>query len=98
MKLGEQFVDGEGSTFHVKTTYDLDPTFKKAEMLRHAGADKFGDSRLVGTIPGWLVTEWMKEAGVSYNDPDAENKRNEIVRQKMLSGEFSKLRIWEGSY
>lgn len=95
MKIGEQFIDGEGTTFHVKTTFDAQPALDAAADLRSAGAGLTGEHRLVGRVPGWLVSQWVKEAGVAHNDNDA---RQEIIRKKMLSGEFVKFRVWDGSY
>jgi hypothetical protein len=54
-----------------------------------------GESRLVGVIPMHIMQEWFKEAGVSWDDREA---CKEIVKRKMLSGDFDKLRVWEGSY
>lgn len=95
MKLAEQFIDGDGSTFHVKTTFDAQPTLDNAATLRSAEAGMAGDYRLVGVVPGWLVAEWMKEAGLAHNDNEG---RKDLIRKKMLSGEFSKLRVWGGNY
>lgn len=95
MKLGEEFIDGDDSTFHIKRTFDIEPTLERAKILRNNDMGKFGESRAIGTIPGWLVHEWMNEAGVAHND---QNARDEIIRKKMLSGEFDKLRIWKGTF
>jgi hypothetical protein len=43
----------------------------------------------------FMVTEWMKEAGVALDDNDA---RKDIIRKKMLSGDFDKFRVWEGTF
>jgi hypothetical protein len=41
-----------------------------------------------------LINEWLKEAGVAWDDP----AMDDIIKRKMLSGEFDKLRVWEGTY
>tara|TARA_Y100000356_G_C11224692_1_gene271246 strand:+ start:718 stop:1014 length:297 start_codon:yes stop_codon:yes gene_type:complete len=79
----------------IKTTYDTAPSLEKAKQLRDAGATDFGESKLVGHIPMFLVTEWMKEAGV---DPSNTHARAEILRKKLLSGEFDKFRVWKGTF
>jgi hypothetical protein len=95
MKLSEQFINGDGAKFHVKQTFDAQPGLDEAAQLRSAGVGLTGEHRLVGSIPVWLVDEWMKQAGVA---PDDNSARKEIIKQKMLSGEFSKFRVWEGAY
>ena len=95
MKISEQFIDGEGDTFHVKRTFDPNPTLQSVADLRSVGADSMGDSKHVGRVPGWLLAEWLKEAGVRWDDIAA---RDDVIRKKMLSGEFSALRNWGGSY
>lgn len=95
MKINEQFINGEGSTFHVKKTYDPTPTLDRVKALKSAGVQDMGEGKHVGTVPGWLIVEWCKEAGVSYSDANA---RNEIIRKKLMSGDFSALRNWEGSF
>lgn len=95
MKISEQFIDGEGSKFIIKETHDFTPTLKAAEAIRQVSDGRVGESRHVGRIPGKLFYEWLKEAGVSPTDTGA---AQEVLKRKMMSGEFSKFRIWEGSY
>lgn len=94
MKLGEKW-SIEGDKMVQQRTFDVLPTLERAEALRAAGAHQFGESRMVATIPGWLVHEWLKEAGVAWHDTKA---RDDVIRKKMLSGEYGKLRVWNGSY
>lgn len=95
MKIGEKFIDDEGSKFVVQRTFDPTPTLEAVSQLRSAGVQDFGDSKHVGRVPGWLISEWLKEAGVRWDDVKA---RDEIIKKKMLSGEFSALRNWQGTY
>ena len=95
MKLSEQFIDGEGSKFIVKKTYDPTPTLDAVGKIRQSDTFDFGESRHVGRVPGWLIAEWLKEAGVRWDDVKA---RDDVIRKKMLSGEFSALRTWQGKY
>ena len=51
--------------------------------------------RHVGRVPGAMVSLWLKEAGVKWDDTHA---ANDVIKRKMLSGEFSAFRNWEGTY
>ena len=95
MKINEQFIDGEGDTFHVKRTYDPTPTLDRVGAMRSHGVQDLGESKHVGTVPGWLIAEWCKQAGVSYSNTEA---RNEIIRKKLMSNEFAALRNWSGRF
>jgi len=95
MKIGEKFIDGEGSTFHVQRTFDPNPALKAAAELRSHGVTGFGESRHVARVPGYLIAEWCKEAGIDASDHEA---RKELLHKKIQSGEFSALRVWEGTY
>ena len=54
-----------------------------------------GEKRLAGFLDGAVLATWLKEAGVAWSDTEA---AKEVVKRKMQSGEFSKFRVWEGSY
>lgn len=94
MKIGEQFIDGEGDTFYVKNTYTAQPVLERVAEMKSHGHIGMGESRHVGSIPMHIYTQWAKEAGVPWGGEE----HREIVKKKMLSGEFSKLRLWEGNY
>lgn len=94
MKIKEEFIDGEGDTFHVKKTYANQPYLDRVKLIRDHGQTPMSDSRHVGSIPMHLYAEWAKEAGVAFNSPE----HKEIARKKLLSGNFAKLRPWEGNY
>lgn len=84
----------EGGKLIHKKTHDFDPAIRHAKMLRDAGKQEFGESKLVGTIPLALVGEWLKEAGIAWDDP----ARDDVIKRKILSGEFDQLRVWKGTY
>lgn len=95
MKIGERMFDDDGKII-VQKTYDLEPVLEQNAKLRSVdNPGVWGESRHVASLPGWLVFQWMKEAGIHVNDTAA---RDEMLKKKLLSGEFSKLRIWEGTY
>ena len=96
MKLGEKVLyDHTEDKVVVQKTHDVNPEMHRAQMLREAGAGQNGEHRLVGTIPLNLIAEWCKEAGVKWNDTQA---RQDVVKRKILSGDFDKFRVWKGTY
>ncbi len=92
-KVSEKWVQEGDKLIHIKKQ-DWTPNLEHAKMLRDAGCAEFGDSRLVGTVDAALINEWLKEAGISWDDP----ARSDVIKRKMLSGEFDKLRVWKGTY
>lgn len=94
MKIGEK-IKFEGDQVVIQKTHDVTPEMHRAQMLRDAGKGQKGESRLVGTIPLNLIADWCKEAGVKWDDTQA---RQEVVKRKILSGEFDKFRVWKGTY
>jgi hypothetical protein len=94
MKIGEK-IKFEGDQVVIQKTHDMTPEMHRAHMLREAGKGMTGESRLVGTIPLNLIAEWCKEAGVKWDDTEA---RKQIVKRKILSGDFDKFRVWKGTY
>lgn len=97
MKLGERVhnVHGDDSKFVVETIYDNAPVLRQAEILRQSGVEGFGESKLVGRVPMHLISEWIKEAGLTWEDTEAVQ---DLIRRKMLSGDFDKFRVWQGKY
>ena len=96
MKTGEKVLyDHTNDKVVIQKTHDVNPELQRAEMLRSAGVGQTGDKRLVGTIPLNLIAEWCKEAGVKWDDTQA---RQDVVKRKILSGEFDKFRVWKGTY
>jgi hypothetical protein len=87
--------DSDGEKFTIERKYDVNPALEESRILRDSGAGVTGENRLVGRIPMFMITEWMKEAGVNADDNEA---RKEIIRKKMLSGEFDKFRVWKGTF
>ena len=92
-KIAEQWYEEDGKLIHVKQQ-DWTPMLDRAEELRQNGNADFGDSKLVGVIDAALISEWLKEAGIDWDDP----AMDDVVKSKMLSGEFDKLRVWKGNY
>lgn len=96
MKIAEKIhYDHANDKVVVQKTHDMNPEMYRAQMLREAGVGQKGEHRLVGTIPLTLIAEWCKEAGVKWDDQQA---RQDVVKRKILSGEFDKFRVWEGRF
>lgn len=95
MKIGERFINDEGSKFVIQHTYDFTPILDQAAAMRSAGDGRVGESRHVARIPIELMREWCKEAGVAWSDIEG---RKEVVKRKLLSGENSQFRVWNGTY
>ena len=75
--------------------YDNNVYLEQAKQIRDQGLGQTGESRLVGRIPMHLVAQWIKEAGLEWSDKQA---NQDLIRKKMLSGDFDKFRIWKGTY
>ena len=102
MKIKEDFkYDEQDDKILIKKTHDLNPYIKDMEAVRSAGtmSTKSGDTsdyRHVGRIPMVLVTEWCRESGVELTDRAAVQ---DVIRKKILSGDFDKFRSdWRGRY
>ena len=60
------------------------------------GVNKFGsDYKFVATIPMNVINDWLKEAGVAWDDTHA---RADIMKKKILSGEVDRMVAWKGKY
>jgi hypothetical protein len=92
-KIAERWEQDGDKLIHIKTQ-DWNPMLDRAEELRQNGNADFGESKLVGVVDAALVGEWLKEAGIAWHDPAVDD----VIKRKMLSGEFDKLRVWQGTY
>lgn len=93
MKTRERVLfDGDALIHHRR--FENAPYIEKAKQLRAQHGGVQGESRLAGIVPMHMLGEWAKEAGLQMSDPAF----RDVVRRKMLSGEFDKLRVWEGRY
>jgi len=96
MKIKEQVhIDNKNDKIIIENTYDNNPALKRAEQLREAGVGITGHNKLVGTIPIHIIKMWCDEAGIKWSDSEA---RRNIVKRKILSGDFDKFRVWKGTF
>jgi|TARA_B100000795_G_scaffold10682_1_gene7505 hypothetical protein len=92
-KIAEHFHEDGDKIIHVKQ-HDFNPSLNQAAAMRENGNAHFGDSVCVGVVDQALMGEWAKEAGIAWTDPAMED----VVKRKLMSGEFDKLRVWKGNY
>ncbi len=80
----------------IKKTHDASVMLKDAEYARDRTENSFGsDYKHVGNVDMALLNVWLKEAGVQWTDTQAVK---DVLKRKLMSNEFSKLRVWEGKY
>ena len=93
-KISEQvFVDG--TKLIVKETHDLAPVLESAAELRSHGHLGFSENRHVARVPMALLAQWARDAGIKWDDQPA---MQDMLARKLMSGEFSKFRVWEGKF
>jgi hypothetical protein len=96
-KIKEEILyDNQYDKIIVKKSYDDQAELDRvAQIRKDSGINKFGsDYKFVGSVPTHLISEWLKEAGVAWDDP----ARADVIKKKMLSGEFDRLKAWKGKY
>jgi len=92
----KETVTFDGDKMIIKNTFDGSQMLKDAEHARQHSDNSFGSNyKHVGNVDMALLSVWLKEAGVSWSDTGAVK---EVLKRKLMSNEFSKLRVWEGSY
>jgi len=94
VKVSEK-ISFEHDNMVIKQRHDVSQALKDAQVARDAGVGMSGENRLAGFLDGAVLASWLKEAGVAWSDTEA---AKEVVKRKMMSGEFAKFRVWEGSY
>lgn len=92
MKIGERYIDGDGSTFHVRRTYDVEPALNHAARLRSEGAGRGETFWHVGSIPTVVLEIWAREAGVGVMSKEMD----EVIMRKLNDPDWAKLRIVDG--
>lgn len=95
MRLGQKWFEQDGKLIHQKVNTAA-PALATAQRLRDAGAESLPNgSKVIGVIPGWLMAEWLKEAGVTMDDHEA---ARQVVDRKMMDADNAQLRVWFGTY
>ena len=94
MKVGEKFIDNHDGTFVVQRQFNNEPYLNRVEKIRELNGGIMGESRLAGEIPLHIVETWAKEAGIKWDDP----AMKDVIKRKLLSGDFDKFRVWKGTF
>lgn len=92
MLIKDQLVEDGSKVYHVRS-YDYEWALDDVKNLRHV--EPQGDWWHVGHIPQSLMAIWIKEAGLQWSDTEAVA---DLVRKKLLSGEYANLRPVEKSF
>ena len=94
-KLSEKY-SFEGDNLVIKKTFDASHMLNDAKHARETTQNSFGsDYKHVGNVDMGLLSIWLKEAGVSWEDTEAVK---DVIKKNMMSNEFQALRVWEGKW
>lgn len=100
MKLAEKWFQQDGRIIHQRT-HDAEAPMKAARLLRDRedvlgkkAAAVIPESETIGVVPGWLWSEWIKEAGVSFDDHEGCRR---VIERKLMDSDNNKLRVWGGT-
>ena len=94
-KISEQITFSDDQMI-IKQTHDGTQMLKDAQYARERTENSFGsDYKHVGNVDMALVNVWLKEAGVAWTDTQAVK---DVIKRKLMSNEYSGLRVWEGKW
>ena len=80
----------------IKRKHDATVALKDAEYARQRTENSFAsDYKHVGNVDMAMLNIWLKEAGVAWTDTQAVK---DVIKRKLMSNEFSGLRVWEGKW
>lgn len=92
----KESVKFEDDKLIIKKTHDASVALKDAQHAREVTDNSFGsDYKHVGNVDMAMLNIWLKEAGVAWNDTQAVK---DVIKKKLMSNEFSNLRVWEGKW
>jgi len=95
-KISENITFNADDQMIIKRTYDANQMLLDAEYARQHSPNAFGsDYKLAAEIDMAFVDLWLKEAGVKWTDTQAVK---DVIKKKLMSNEFQKLRVWEGKW
>ena len=94
-KIAEKY-SFEGDNLIIKKTFDASHVLNDAQHAREVTKNSFGsDWKHAGYVDMGMLGSWLKEAGVSWEDTEAVK---DVIKKKLMSGEFQALRVWEGKW
>tara|TARA_R110000744_G_scaffold366192_1_gene475138 strand:+ start:626 stop:913 length:288 start_codon:yes stop_codon:yes gene_type:complete len=85
----------DGDKVHIERAQDCQAILDSAAELRSNGVTGSGDFRHVGRIPAAVLEMWLNQEGVLFSDTEAVK---EVIRKKLQSGDFGKLRVDERTW
>ena len=95
-KISESITFNADDQMIIKKTHDASQMLLDAEYARENAPNSFAsDYKHVGNVDMALVSIWLKEAGVQWTDTQAVK---DVIKKKLMSNEFQKLRVWEGKW
>lgn len=74
---------------------DVDPVLHAVRVARDAPGAPMSDSWHIATLPTVLIEKWLNEEGLQLSDREAVR---DMIKRKLLSGEFNAFRVHEGTY
>lgn len=92
MKTKDILVE-DGNTVHHVKSYDFQAAIDDTKALSQV--ERKDDWWHVGHIPREMIAIWIKEAGLRWDDTAAVR---DLVKRKLLSGEYNNLRPHTGSF
>lgn len=94
MKIGQEVLWDDNKLI-VKETHDFNPVLDKAQAMRSAGMETFGESKLVGLIPMKMWAEWAKKWGVR---PDDKQAMKDVLARELQNPDNAHFRVWGGRF
>jgi hypothetical protein len=96
MKICEKVhIDEKSQKIHVESLYSNQPYLDRVAEIKKRGLGQDGENRLAGSIPIHLLKQVCDKLGVKWDDIEA---RKDVVKKMLLSGDFDKLRVWQGKF
>lgn len=77
----------------VQSQQATDPVIASARLAKEAPQQPVADSWHLARIPAHLLTQWVKEAGISYDDREAVK---DLLMRKIMDSDNAAFRVHEG--
>lgn len=95
-KVREDITVDEKGEVQIASHFDGNKLLRQAHNAREVSPNAVGsDWKHVGEITAPMLHIWLKEAGVAWSDAEAVK---EVIKRKLMDGEYSQLRNWEGKW
>ena len=74
---------------------DVQPVIDAVRVARDVPGTPMSDSWHIATLPTVLIEKWLIEEGLQLSDREAVR---DMIKRKLLSGEFNAFRVHEGTW